>query len=172
MVKKFSGRAMRLQSLWSLPQLFLSSPGPTRAGVPCLVGHSLPLIYLPLPKYLFTASHSSASKKWKENKPICNSSVWTSGLGFCQNRSHITTNLKIMTKNRVQLLTQASHKAQSQPQDEYYTSAPLSEKVTTCLENPTCCSPEPLRLLSTFIVLALCILMQIPHHYMTSKTYA
>lgn len=142
-------------------------------GRSALPSGTLPATHLPaLTKVSFTASHSSASKKWKENKPICISSVRTSGLGFCQNRSHITTNLKIMTKNRVQLFTQASHKAQSQPQDEYYSSAPFSEEVTTCLENPTCCSPEPLRLLSTFIVLALCILMQIPHHYMTSKTYA
>lgn len=120
---------MRLQSLWSVLQLILSSPGPARAGMPFLGGHSLPPTHVPLPKYLFTARHSSASKNWKENKPICISSVQISSLGLCQNRSHITTSIKIMTKNRIQLLTQASHKAQSQSQDEYYTSGPFSEAV-------------------------------------------
>lgn len=111
MVKNTNGRAKRLQSLWSLLQLFLSSPEPTRAGAPLLGGHSLPTSYVPLPKYLFTTSHTSTPKNRKESKPICISSMQTPGLGFCQNRSHITTNLKIMTKNGVQLLTQSPHKA-------------------------------------------------------------
>lgn len=104
--------AMRIQSLWCLLQLFLSSPGPTRAGVPFPGAHSLAPTSVPLLKYPLTASHSWTSKNWKENKPICLSSMQTSGLGFCQNRSHITS-LKIMTKTEhncsPSLLTRHSH---------------------------------------------------------------